>query len=470
MQAGPSTGRIPRRRERAGDFSEIYARLNNAEARSQNMEDATTITIQELRQDIDRIDSNLETQKKFFGQQLARVGDQAQSALDLTGGLQEQMDGVRQQASEMHKSLGAIHEHSCELTKGLGKMMEKFERLSFDLPNILDHWMNIRETAPTTVTGAQLHQGAVQFKLPPLPSIPELVQLLQSHLHDLHQQTHGPDNPPPPLPKEAPPPLESPEDSPSKLFSRFFYSQPLSSQGLGLTVVKEEAETQGEPALGPDRGQSADPGVRPSPVPDNLPPAESSPGSSGSLFPHYGYSTGLSVVGAEKTPEIQEQDVPRQESEEVAVTGTVGKVERKEDEDAVQGLLSAIEEEADSQPPSIFTAPPHTPPSSAVGRQGTPDALSPELVREQSVPPPVGMLSSSIGDSTAAPDCTSLQTALHGDDLAAERSRPTPGPVTRSRSRTRSIGISQNPVCGEMERGKKGSHENIRKPTSRRRR
>lgn len=106
----------------------IYAQL-------QEMESANHVQMDELKQEVNRLDSNAQSQKRFFGQQISVVEERSQSAFDRTNALQQQVDELHQQLSDMHKSLSAMHSHSTELNKGLGMVMEKFQQLSFDLPH-----------------------------------------------------------------------------------------------------------------------------------------------------------------------------------------------------------------------------------------------------------------------------------------------------------------------------------------------
>ena len=100
--------------------------------------------MQEMRTDIGRIDSNQETQKKYFHQQLLRVEGLAQTAVDRTTGIQEQLDSVRQQTRDLHESLMSMNKHSQVLTKGLTEMIHGFKDLRFHMPTMFDDWLAVK--------------------------------------------------------------------------------------------------------------------------------------------------------------------------------------------------------------------------------------------------------------------------------------------------------------------------------------
>ena len=184
---GPSS-RVVRRRTNMGStqLAEVYARLSKLESSSNTMEQVTGVRFRELQQDVERLDSNNETQKKFMAQELVRIEEHTHSAVDRT---QSQIDSLRQQTTDMHTSLSSIHHHSETLTNGLKTMMESFRDLRFDLPNAFDDWIKVREGRGTgTVSGAEL-QPWNSRRHTPLPSLPNLPPLVVS--------------PPPPSPNAA---------------------------------------------------------------------------------------------------------------------------------------------------------------------------------------------------------------------------------------------------------------------------
>ena len=84
--AGPSSGRIRQPRDSLQDISELYARLQAVEVRTETVVAATTVTMQEMRGDLARLDSNQETQKKYILKQLVDVEELAKTAIEKTTG------------------------------------------------------------------------------------------------------------------------------------------------------------------------------------------------------------------------------------------------------------------------------------------------------------------------------------------------------------------------------------------------
>lgn len=170
---------VQRRRPAPREVAQLYARLCAVESKADVMDIVTAIRFKEVQHDLDRLDSNAETQKKIVGQELARVGEQAETALQRSEWAQMQIDSLRQQTSNMHTSLTSIHEHSATLTQGLQRMMESFRDLRFDVPNMVDNWMKVKlgeEGAGTgTVSGSQLHYGSADMAQQTLPQLPPMV-------------------------------------------------------------------------------------------------------------------------------------------------------------------------------------------------------------------------------------------------------------------------------------------------------
>jgi chromosome segregation ATPase len=175
-QPGPSSGRTLRRRqEDPRDIAELYARLQDVEAHTGSLEDVTSLRYGEITQQISRLDSNAETQKKWVGQRLELVEEHARTADERMSGFQSQIDSVRQQTQDLHQSLLAVHDHSQQLTSGLSTVIDKFKNLCFDLPAILDDWsrMNNENREGRVVTTDQLH-------IPGMPHVPSLPRLSRS--------------------------------------------------------------------------------------------------------------------------------------------------------------------------------------------------------------------------------------------------------------------------------------------------
>ena len=169
-EAGPSSGLVRCPCPRATDISEIYAQLRE-------MDNLNRMRLDEVKQEVDCLDSNTVTINRRFDEQLTAVKDITQQALERTTGIQDQVDQLHKQTSDMHGSLSAIHNHSFELMKSLGKMMERFEQLSFELPNMMDQWGRT-QNGNGTVSGSQLQQSGWEMAFaktrnpPPLPMLP----------------------------------------------------------------------------------------------------------------------------------------------------------------------------------------------------------------------------------------------------------------------------------------------------------
>ena len=223
-EPGPSRRQV--RRNTKGtprDIAEIYAKITAMDVKTTAMAEASAIRFGKMQQDIDRLQSNSETQRKYIGQVELRM----QSAVDQA---QQQIDSLRQQTSDMHTSLGAIHQHLEVLTEGLKTMINRFSNLQFDLSNTFDNWMRVRmaqEGAGSgTVSGADLHQGAWSSTAgqTPIPSVPSLMPL--------HRTPSAPSPVTPSAPTTGPssepslrPPSRSPTHSPTDLYQQFMVKQ-----------------------------------------------------------------------------------------------------------------------------------------------------------------------------------------------------------------------------------------------------
>src|SRR5258705_1750020 len=177
--AGPSSGLIRRPRERPAEMAELYARLQTVEDRTETVVDATRVTLQEVRGDIARLDSNQATQKKYILKQLVDVEELAKTALEKTAGVQEQVNSVCQQTRDMHQSLTSMHRHSELVTTGLQQAIERMRDLHFEMPTEFDDWLKIWLGSdggyPSTVaTDALEIQHQFNIPIPAAPPIPPL--------------------------------------------------------------------------------------------------------------------------------------------------------------------------------------------------------------------------------------------------------------------------------------------------------
>jgi len=157
FQPGLSWRRVRRRANPAvRDVAELYAQLSMVEGRMAAMNQATAIRFGEVQQDLNRLESNGNTQRKYFGQEMAQIELQTQLAMDRA---QVQIDNLRQQTSDIHSLVSSIHTHSAALTDGLRAMMQSFRDLRFDMPNAFDNWMRMRAEGGRngTVSAMELH-------------------------------------------------------------------------------------------------------------------------------------------------------------------------------------------------------------------------------------------------------------------------------------------------------------------------
>jgi len=207
--------------------------------------EATAVSMQEMRGDVSRLDSNSETQKKFFDQQLQQVEGLAQSALDNTTGLQHQVDSVRQQTRDLHDSLKSMHRHTDIVTTGFTDMMRGFHNMTFDMPNMFDEWWRIRQGNeggnPATISGEDMRkQWNFNHSFPSVPPLPQLLELVQNV--GPSSSTAGPTEPEPQSDgddKRSPP---SSRPSSAELFKQYV-NHPSSSQENLIVVMNG---TQGE--------------------------------------------------------------------------------------------------------------------------------------------------------------------------------------------------------------------------------
>jgi hypothetical protein len=361
-------------------IAEVYARLSKVEGLTTTMEEVTAVRFREIQQDVERLDSNSETQKKFMAQELLRIEGQTQSAVDRT---QSQIDSLRQQTTDMHTSLSSIHHHSETLTDGLKTMMESFQDLRFDLPNAFDNWMKVREGRVTgTVTGSELQPWNAR-RHTPLPNLPPLVV-----------------TPPPPptsvaFQQEAPtsntavteslthsvaPNSATAPDSPNDPYQAFIQPdlQGQSDAMLDLQANLDHGDEQ-RMDVGPEGMEL---GVSSGTAPSVLSASE------GSQFGNEeeGNANTVDDVGGDQlVPKVES----RQDSIPPPTPTAIGR--------APTPLAQEVEEEAkEGVPASRGTSVPQNLPSQRLSpSQRTPPSTPPTFIRNVSVPPPAGLLVSS---------------------------------------------------------------------------
>ena len=192
-EAGPSNRRIRRPRESNRDFADLYNRIRSLEANQDNQQQATAASLEEVRQDVDRVHSDVRTHQKYFVQELSRLEERSKERSE---NLQQQLDSVRDQTRSISDSAVALQKNAQDLTESLRLITGSFQNLRFDIPNILDDWLRLRTGEQSdTVTGEQLHKV-----LPPLlSSLPSRFSI-PSDTHILRPRTPTLRMPTPPAP------------------------------------------------------------------------------------------------------------------------------------------------------------------------------------------------------------------------------------------------------------------------------
>jgi hypothetical protein len=219
----------------------MYFRIRALEEHREDLEAAAALRFREVTQSVDRLESNIDTQKKFFGQELARVELKVKSVADKTEGVQDQVNSLRTQTQNMHDSLLVMQKHSEELTSGLTKVISGFKHLRFDVTNAVDDWLRIRfgqdGAGQTTVSAADLHGGSGMGHIPHPPHPPSL--------QPLQEFSAGPGNQGQPLPEvvdsiqpqEHAPPTHDQHESATELYSDPFCQD---SSGHGNALMELE--------------------------------------------------------------------------------------------------------------------------------------------------------------------------------------------------------------------------------------
>jgi hypothetical protein len=219
----------------------MYSRIRALEEHREDLEAAAALRFREVTQSVDRLESNVDMQKKFFGQELARVELKVESVADKTEGVQDQVNSLRTQTQDMHDSLLVMQKHSEELTSGLTKVISGFKHLRFDVTNAVDDWLRIRfgqdGAGQTTVSAADLHGGSGMGHIPHPPHPPSL--------QPLQEFSAGPGNQGQPLPEavdsiqpqEHAPPTNDQHESATELYSDPFCQD---SSGHGNALMELE--------------------------------------------------------------------------------------------------------------------------------------------------------------------------------------------------------------------------------------
>ena len=367
-------------------MAELYSRLSRVEDRTNILEEATTRRFRDLHQDIDRLHSNSETQKKYIGQEVMRLETQSQSAAERT---QAQIDSLRQQTSDMHTSLSSIHEHSGLLTQGLQNMMDRFQDLRFDLPHAFDDWLRVREERGSgTVSGAEL-QPRFSGRNTPLPSLPTLGPLVVS--------------PPPPPPSQTPAfPRGTPEGSsaapespsrPATLNSSGAPSSPAdafrfmgsSLQDDNEAILDLNLDAGDENAMNVDTEEMRMEGMQS--TEQDAGPRDVEADTTAPTTASIGREASISGVQGEGVLEMEGEGVGRQEDDGAPAPAAVV-APKMESRDGSLQPPSIPEVQVGPQP----AAEGHTLPHLSTPSRGTPPSTPPTFIRDVSVPPPSGLL------------------------------------------------------------------------------
>lgn len=499
--AGPSIGLIRRPRRRAADIAEMYSRLRAFDSNQRALVEATSVTMQEMRGDVSRLDSNQQTQKKFFEQQLHRVEGLAQSAIDNTTGLQNQVESVRQQTKDMHISLQSMNRRADLLTTGLAEMLQGFRDLKFEMPNHFDDWLKIRigheGGIPSTISGEDLRKPwTVNPSFPSVTSLPPQLGSSQNvaatattTVPTISEAPDGDDHSSPP----------STRPSSAELFKQYL-NHPSSSQDNLIVVMNssqggEEHGGQSSDELPPPQESIA---MRDD-IQDRLEDGEVDEGGRGDqeqdgvvdgvvvagpleeggqgiqeqdeveeVVAGAGVSTGAAVgETTSETLEVDRSEVPEAEmKEDMTVIGNADGMEdltqseggihpptqvSMEEVDATTGQVSSKSQDIPAEdsmtpPQTPSSGPAHPLPLFLPDPSSTPPPNSPSVVRSQTVEPPPGMLAANVwvsppSSQSAIPSPTPQPNPRLLAIPPVNRDVPT-GPMTRSRSRSRSASAS----------------------------
>jgi hypothetical protein len=460
------------------------------------LSNATSTTLQELRGEVSRIESNQEIQKKYLIKELVRVEEVAKSAMDHSEGVQKQVDSVRQQTKAMTDSMQAMHRHSDELTNGLKEMMNEFRELRFEMPGKFDDWLKVRlgqaEGRIPTISGEDLRrQSNAQ---PQIPSVPPLILPNLSLVPPVQAAeptptgTHsGPDGSTiPPIPNSSP--SRNTSSSPPRPSSTELYRTYLNNQSSQdeLSELERKAEVEGSgndvemPSAAEttnawdgieflDRGAVSGQNEIISMDVDQVQSPQEKKDSQGEFS--VGQTSGEGgVVLLEETEEGEikegmEIDVegPPKMSTEIENNISVSDVAQPDpdpvsadvptSEPPIAGL-QAIPYTA-SQPCAPTLTPPvySNPDIAPMAPLSVPSPISPEIIRSNSVEPPAGLLTNTWYDTSPLSSQPTIPSpSPHPNQRLLAIPVPNPyenGPVTRSRSRSPSFQPPQSSLSGQ---------------------
>ena len=411
---------IRRPRESASDIANIWAHIRQSESAMESLTQATAVSLQEVRGDILRVGSNQDTQRKHYERSLARVEEVAQSALERTTGLQDQIESVRQQTRDMHHTLGNINNQSCTVTEGLKDMMREFKDLRFELPNKFDNWLSLRLGGmASTISGEDLHQS--RWSSLPTNNIPTGVGGGPSGSQNVAGEETEVANPKPSSQASLT------QESANALYKQFVHGS--SEEEL---VTEMGTAEQGRPMEGVEASWGSEPlawgeGVRG--VVGDLGDATASQREEGPI-----------AVQNDTDPAASDNATAFQREGPIAAQNDMAPSASARADDAVQPADVANEptpshQQSDSIPPTnIDQTWGELPPSSPI---------SPNIIYESTVEPPAGLLSHNfhLSPPSSQSSIPSPSPRPNQQLLRVPANAPIPnlmGPVTRSRSRSRS--------------------------------
>ena len=393
--------------------------------------------MQEIRGEVSRVVSDQDVQKKYLLKEISRVEGIAQSALENSSGVQQQVDSMAQQTRDIHDSLTAMNRHSTELTSSLKSMMEGFKNLNFELPNKFDSWLKVRigneGPFPSTISGEAL-------RMPPTHPIPLTPPLILANV------------PTPPAPatnvlgqsrSEVDAEGETSSTRPaspatSRPSSASLYQQYLNNHSSQEDLVADMGATSEDATKVGVEGMESD-----------------------TVW------TGLSerAVVTEQPMDVDErQEGEEQKDEEVvSVANSIPPAEdvgRDIEEDQPGGPEQSVQDMEDvlagpppdgqSPDPDQLSPSASVPPPCTLPSIDAPPAspISPDIIRSHSVEPPLGLLAPAFHLSPASSLATipSPTSNNHADYLTSQVHS---GPITRSRTRSRSP--TGHPAAGKNQ-------------------
>lgn len=377
------------------------------------LSDKTASGMQEVLGEVVRLAASQDTQRKYFVKEMLRVEGIAESAKEMAAGVQDQVSSVRQQTFDMHNSLTAMQRHSEQLTSGLRDIMVGFREMNFDMPTKFDNWLRVRlgneGGLPSTISGEDLQKQSNNH--PPLPAPPPSIAPLESATIP-DQQSVDPNTE-----SDQDGAKHSSSQSSTELYNVYLHSQTsqdnLMSQENSLLVdfgVNKDTAMQVD-VLG-ESGSNRDSG------------AESVTREAGEV------ATGNSLPEDKEEGEILEErrpSVPTHMDE--LQPEPVGPIPSTIPSDATTGGPVVMDASADQEmaPMEPFSAA---------------SPISPNIVRSNSVEPPIGLLARNVDMSPPSSQPTmSSPSPLPRPQLLAVPLVGNTGPMTRSRSRSRSPSI-----------------------------